>query len=456
MPPEQFPNSRVSHLINGNLGKNIWLLAWPMFISAILQNCQSIIDLFWVGKLGSNAIAALAVSGTVLMLVFPLIMGFSIGTVALISRRVGAGEYKKASEIAFQSLLFSFCTGIIIGFTGYIITGNLLYRMKVDQLVAGMAQEYLHISFLGIFTVFILIVASSALQAAGDAKFPMKIMIISNILNLILDPLFIFGVPGILPGAKVKGAAFATVTAQFISSFIILYHLQKGINIIKIQFSSFVPNIPMLITLIKIGLPASFQMFSRSLMSLVLMHIVAAFGTSSIAAYGIGMRFHMILLMPAFTIGNAAATLVGQNLGARKIYRAVRTAWLAAVIGMIILAAGSMLFFIYASSIMNLFDKNEEVIKIGTGFLKLVSPFYLFSALGIIITRCLQGAGKTIAPMIITIVSLWGFQIPAAIYLPAYFPTTPIYGVWWAMAMTMVLNAVMSTGWFLTGRWKKV
>lgn len=451
---EKTAKSKSAPLIYGSLWKNIWSLAGPMFVSAILQNTQSIIDLFWIGRLGSGAVAALAISGTVLMLIFPAIMGISIGTVAMVARRIGAQQYDEASEVTSQSLIFSLFAGIIIGIIGFIFSGPVLKFMRTESYVFAMASQYLRISFAGIFTVFFLITAGSALQAAGDAKFPMKIMLLSNLLNLVMDPVFIFGF-FIIPAGGVKGAAFATVLAQFISCSVILWHMKNGISGISVKYTPFSIKIPILTTLIKIGLPASFQMLSRSLMSAVLMHIVTSFGTLATAAYGIGMRFHMILLMPAFTIGNAAATLVGQNLGARQIHRASKTAFMASTTGMGILGIGSLLLFIYAKYLIGLFDKTPEVITIGREFLMIVSPFYIFSALGIILSRCLQGAGKTMAPMIITIASLWGFQIPGAMHFPKYF-TTPIHGVWWAMGIAIVLNATLTTLWFMTGRWKKV
>jgi len=194
-------------------------------------------------------------------------------------------------------------------------------------------------------------------------------------------------------------------------------------------------------------------MLSRGLMSLILMRIVALCGTAAIAGYGIGMRFHMIILMPAFVLGNAAATMVGQNLGAGRPDRSRSAAWMATGMDVVIMAASAALMLAFAPQFVRLFDANPEVVRVGAGYLRTVSPFYVFVALAIVLGRALDGAGQTMITMIFTVSILWGLQVPLAMFLSRVAqPATQ--GIWWAIGIAMTVHALLVTGWFLTGRWK--
>ena len=194
-------------------------------------------------------------------------------------------------------------------------------------------------------------------------------------------------------------------------------------------------------------------MLSRGLMALILMRIVARCGTAAIAGYGIGMRFHMIILMPAFVLGNAAATMVGQNLGSGRPDRSKTAAWMATGMDVVIMAASAVLMLAFAPPFVRLFDANPEVVSVGASYLRTVSPFYVFVALAIVLGRALDGAGQTMATMIFTVTSLWGLQVPLAFFLSRV--TQPAtQGIWWAIGIAMTVHALMVTGWFLTGRWK--
>ena len=206
-------------------------------------------------------------------------------------------------------------------------------------------------------------------------------------------------------------------------------------------------------TLLYIGMPSSGQMLSRGLMSLIIMRIVALCGTVAVAGYGIGMRFHMLILMPAFVLGNAVSTMVGQNLGAGRPDRASQAAWLATGIDMAVMAAFAVLMLASAPQFVRLFDSNPEVVQVGASYLRTVSPFYVFTALAIVLGRALEGAGQTMVTMIFTITSLWGLQVPLALLLSRFFkPATQ--GIWWAIVIAVTAHGLMVAGWFLAGRWK--
>lgn len=442
----------TNDLTTGKIFTCLLKLAGPMFAGAMLQNLQSLIDLFWVGKLGSNAVAALAMSGTILMLLFPIVMGTATGTVAMVSRFVGAGRLDEASDTAGQSLLVALLIGIAAGLIGWWFTGDLCRLLGADEAVNRLARDYLGISFLGCFTVFVLFIGNSALQGAGNTILPMFAMLSANVINIVLDPILIYGLLG-FPCMGVRGAAWATVISQTVAAGLVVIFLSRGVSGLHVRANRWRLQPTMAWTLLRIGIPSSGQMLSRGLMSLILMRIVALCGTAAIAGYGIGMRFHMIILMPAFVLGNAAATMVGQNLGADRPDRSQSSAWLAAFMDIIIMAASAVLMLAFAPQFVRWFNNDPEVVSVGAGYLRTVSPFYVFVALAIVLGRALDGAGQTMATMIFTITSLWGLQVPLAIILSRIAqPATQ--GIWWAIGIAMTVHGLMVTGWFLTGRWK--
>jgi putative MATE family efflux protein len=311
---------------------------------------------------------------------------------------------------------------------------------------------YLRISLVGSFTVFILFIGNAALQGAGDAVTPMVVMAIANVFNMVLDPIFIYGSPPV-PAMGVRGAAVATVLAQALAAIVVLRFLFSGRTPLHVRFSQWRPDPRLAWRILRIGIPGAGQMVARSLMSVVMMSLVAACGTAAVAAYGIGMRFHMIMLMPAFALGGAAATLVGQSLGAGKPRRGSHAAWMAAGIDMGVMVVGAVFLMTFAPALIGFFNSSPDVVHVGAHYLRIVSPFYVFAAVGIVFGRALNGAGDAVTPMIVTIVTLWGVQVPLAIVLShIYEPATQ--GIWYAISAAMAINGILLTVWFQTGRWK--
>ncbi len=445
-------DSRNSLLPGHSLTRSLTGLAAPMLIGALLQNLQSVIDMFWVGRLGPVAVGAVAVSGTILMILFPMLMGVSVGTVALVARFIGAGDLEKANAAAGQSLTLSVLLGAASGAVGWAFTLPLFELLGTPPEIAAAGEPFLRISLLGSATVFFLFQANAALQGAGDAWTPMWIMLISNVLNIVLEPLFIFGL-GPLPPMGVRGAALATVLAQALAALLSMHALSAGRSRLHVTSRQWRPDWNLCWRILRIGIPGSGQMFTRSLMSAVMMRIVAGFGTMAVAAYGIGMRLHMLILMPAFAFGGAAATLVGQNLGANRPAVAARAAWLATGLDALIMLAAAGVMLTVPEPVIRFFNADPEVVRLGADYLRIVSPFYLFAALGIVLGRGLNGAGDSLAPMIVTILSLWGAQVPLALWFSRIW-NPPINGVWWAMGVAILLHGLLITAWFSTGRWK--
>jgi len=443
----------VNRLTEGPLVRGLFSLALPMLASAAMQNAQTLIDLFWVGRLGSSAVAALAISASVLMTLFPLVLGATTGTVAMISRRFGAGELDEAACVGAQSLGLGLVLGVATGLCGVWFAEPICRLLGAGPDVLPLATDYLRICFAGGFAVFLLFIANSVLQAAGNTVAPMLIMLAGNIVNVVLDPILIFGLLG-APAMGVRGAAVATVIAQFCAGGLAVGLLFSGrVRVhIRARHARFRPDL--LAGIARIGLPGSAQMLARSMMTLVLMRIVAGCGTAAVAAYGIGLRFQALILMPAFALGNSAATMVGQNLGAGRPDRAARAAWTATAADGLIMAAGAALLSGFAPFLIGVFDPTAEVVAVGVSFLRITSWFYVFVAFAIVLGRALQGAGDTLSQMAFTFIALWGVQVPLAVFLSARMDP-PTDGIWWAVAAAVTLHGLLVTAWFQTGRWKR-
>jgi putative MATE family efflux protein len=443
---------RRNNLTEGSIFSNLVYLAFPLMIGALFNSTQGLIDMFWVGRLGSVSIAAVAISTAVIMTIIPLIFGIATGTISLVSQNIGAKRQIDADNVATQSMIISILASIIFTILGFIFAEDLLRILGAEDQVVLIGGQYLRIMFLGGLTMFVLFLGSAILQGTGDVILPMLVMVLANFLNLILDPIFIFGIG--VPRMGTAGAAWATVISQAISCVVILYVLFKGHSHVRIRLNEFSFKPKIIWEILAIGIPSSIQLFFRNIMGLVLMGIVSAFGTFAIAAYGIGMRLQMVNLMPAFALGTAAATLVGQNLGAGKIKQAKKSALMATGIDLAIMLIVGILFFIYAPNIVSLFDKTPQVVAIGTDYFRITTLFYSFIAFGVVLNRALAGAGDTFVPMVITFISLWIILVPLAIYLSRY-TSLGLDGVWWAIAISSVINGLLVLFWFLTGHWKK-
>jgi putative MATE family efflux protein len=449
----RFFNKRNRDLTSGNISKNIWVLAWPMIVGNILQTAFNVVDMIFVGKLGAEAIAAVSLSGMILMLIITLIIGIGIGTTALVARFIGAKEYSKANEVALQSILFGGISSLILAVIGFYYSEPLLELFGAEALVIKLGTDYLSIMFLGSFTMFLLFLGAAILRGAGDAMTPMLILMLSAFINIVADPLLIFGL-GPFPRLEIKGAAIATVIARGIGMLIILFILIKGYSYIKISLRNIKLKFDIIWRITRIAIPGSIQMGTRSISGLIVMSIVVLYGTYALAAYGIGLRIVMIVMMPGFGLGAATATLVGQNLGAKQPQRAEKTVWIALIFYEVIMIVTGCLFYLLAPKIIYVFNNNPEVIREGVSFLRIVTLSYVFLAMSIVLHQSLHGAGDTVPPMIITGISLLGVRIPLAFFLPKLFSLDTL-GVWLAYALSTVLEGSVVAFWFKAGRWKR-
>ncbi len=435
-----------------SITKGIFILAVPMIISNLLQTAFNLVDMAWVGSLGAEALAAVSMSGAILMILMFVMIGIGIGTTAMVARFVGAKKFPEADNIAMQSLIMGFFGSIIFAAAGFFISPWLLQLLGAEANVVSLGTGYLQITFLGIIVIFYMFLIAAILQGAGDAVTPMLILGFSILINIILDPLMIFGI-GIFPRMGVNGAALASVIAEAIGSAVALEVLLRGRSRVHVRMENFRMDLDGMWRILKIGLPASVQMSLRGLMGVVLVAIVAGFGTFAIAAYGVGLRLSMFAMMPGFALGAASGTLVGQNLGAGKPDRAVATAWTTVGYYLIFMVATSALFFFFAPYLMLVFNRNPEVVSIGSEFLRIIAWSNLFVAVGVILGRSISGSGDTVPTMIFTFISLWIIQVPLAVYLSRV-PALGVRGVWFAILIAQVVLAILNTSWFQLGLWK--
>jgi len=439
-------------LTTGKISKNVWILAWPMVIGNLLQNLFNIVDMIFVGRLGPDAIAAVAMSGIYMMVVWTFLAGVSMGTGAMVSRFYGAGDEKQTIDVIYQSLFLGAVIAVLLAFLGLFFAEPSLRLLGAAPAVVRLGVPYLKIVFLGSFTLILFFLVSAILRAIGDALTPMKVWSLATIINIVLDPLLIFGI-GPFPKLGVIGAAVATVTGQGIGMVIGFWILFEGKSFIRVRLKEFHLHFEYIWRIIRIAIPGSVQGGVRSLAGLILMRIVAAYGTIAVAAYGIGLRVMLIVMMPGWALGTAAATLVGQNLGAHKPDRAEKSAWTAAGYYILFVVVVGLLFVIFPEPVIQLFNADPKVVATGIRYLRITAITYPFLALGITMGMSQSGAGDTASPMIVIALSMLGIQIPLALYLPRL-DGLGTDGIWLAIAIALTIQGILMTYFFSRGKWK--
>lgn len=419
----------------------------------MLQTAYNVVDMIFVGKLGPSAIAAVSVCGAIMMLPFAVLIGLSTATVAIVSRFFGAQDYESANRAAIQSLLMGAVGGLGILTLGVLFAPLLLRLFGVQPDVLVLGTSYLRIILLATVSVALQFLSAAVLQAVGDASTALWIMASSVLLNVLLDPLLIFGI-GPFPRLEVAGAAWATSIARTVGmvvALIILFrkrtHLNLHLRDVRFEGS-------LIKRMLKIGIPGSLQMGFRSVAGMIMMGIVARYGTVALATYGIGIRLDMFVLMPGFGLAAATATLVGQNLGAGETRRAEKSGWIAAGNYMVFMLGAAVLFYIFAEVVFSIFNNQAEVLQLGKEYLRIVVFAYPFLAFGVILNRALAGAGETSKTMLVTALSLFAVGIPLACTLP-HILDLATRGLWLSIATANVINGLIMTIIFARGRWKE-
>lgn len=427
----------------------IVVLALPILLTAALQSVSSMIKLYWVGQVGRSAIASVAVSETIAFLLFPLLIGLSTGTAAIMARAVGAADHDAAALTAVQSILLAAGLGALSTFLGRSFSTSLLALIGADAAVLRGGHGYLDILLLGIVPLFLMFIATAALNAAGHTAQPMFASVAVSVFTLVLAPCMMFG-RALFPRLGLEGAAWATVLGDIGGAALALGMLFRCPDF-SFHSRQWRPDFHVISRILRIGTAGFGQLFLRMIAGAVMMRIVATGGTAVIIAYGIGLRLDAFVLTPSFALGGAAATVVGISLGARDPRRARSAAWSAALIDFAIILPIIALTIVFAPLIVGRFNQDPAVLKIASAYLHIVWPTHFFTAMAITFGRAMQGAGDTSSSMIVTIVGLWLLQIPLAAFLAA---RTAPQGLWWAIAAAAAVQGIAMVLTFERGQWR--
>lgn len=442
-----------NHIVEGPIIRSLFRLAWPIMASNLLLTMHNLVDAFWLGKLGKEALAAPTLAWPVIFLVLSLGMGLAIAGTALVAQYTGAREEKEANRVAGQTFTFLLGMGLVMSLGGYLATEPILRLMGVEPEVLRLATSYMQIIFASLPMMFVLFIFRALLQGWGDTFTPMKLFLFSVLLNMALDPLLIFGL-GPFPRWEVSGAAAATALSRAVPAAYAIYLLFSGRAGLSLKPSYLRPDWRTIGRLVRIGFPASIGQGGTALGFSVLMGIVARFGTATIGAFGVGNRIISLVMMPAMGLGQATTTMVGQNLGRDQKERAGQIVWASMGINGMLLAAMGLCSFIFRADLVRVFIDDAAVIARGAELFRLVSFSLPFVGILQVMIGTYQGAGQTMYSMLFALFRLWALRLPLA-YLLGDHLGLGSDGVWWSMSLSNLGGALLSLGFFLTGNWQR-
>ena len=466
---------RSVNVVDGDLFKPLLVLSLPIVLSNLLQVGYNLADTFWVGRLGADAVAALSYSWAIVFLMISVGGGFTVAGTVLVAQYKGAGTEDRAHHVAGQT--FSFVTIVAVAFAlaGYVLAPTLLRLVGATPGTAAFVYslEYTRVVFLGVCFMYWFFIFSAVMRGWGDTTTPLYLMLLSVVLNVVLDPFLILGfvdnpaltVLGLgdlgaslhaatgFSGFGVEGAAYATVFSRAVASGIGLYILFTGRVGLRPTLGDLRPRFDTVRRIVDLGLPTATEQGMRSLGLAVLTAIVALAGTEAIAAYGIVNRLSSLVFLPALGLARGTETVVGQNLGARREDRARRAVFLSAGTIAAVLAVVSVVGYLLAEPIVSVFvDEAGTVVDIGAAYFRIAGPVFVFLGVFQITLGGFRGSGSTRLAMLFSVQELWLFRIPIAYALLVWAGTGPV-GVWYAIAASYVLSALTTGGWFLRGTW---
>jgi putative MATE family efflux protein len=447
-------NEKVTDFTQGSIPRHLVAFALPMLLGNLLQALYNTVDSIWVGRfLGANALASVSVGFPVIFALIAMVNGITMATTILVSQYFGAQQHKELVKTITNSLILLTALGLVISVIGVVFRRPLLLMINTPEEILDMAMTYLGIFMSGLVGMFLYNAASAILRGLGDSRTPLRFLAYATVLNIILDPIFIFGL-GPIPAMGVGGAALATIIAQGISAVLALRYLyiQSGL----LHYHPGLLRLDWNLTLLtfRIGLPAGIQQVLVSLSAVVVNSIVNSFGATVIAGFGAGSRLDQFAFMPSMSMGMAVSALVGQNLGAGKPERVSETVKWGAILASSITVIVSIVAIVRPRILMVLFTQDEAVLVEGSRYLRYVALSYIPMALMFTIGGVIRGAGDTVATMYLTLGSLWIVRVPLARYLSSL-PQLGVAGVWLAMALGTCIGFVFHLLYYRSGRWKE-
>ena len=439
----------------GSINKAIFLLAIPMILELSLEGVFALVDIFFVGKLGSNAIAVVGFTESVMTLVYSVSIGLSTAAAAIIARRVGEKNPGEAGTAAAQSMIFGFFVSLFISFFGYFYASDILRFMGGSEAVIREGTVFTQIMFIGNLGIVFLFLINGIFRGAGNAAIAMRSLWLASLINILLVPIFIYGI-GSWNGFGLKGAAIATTIGRASGVCYQLYHLFFGKGLIRLQMKDFLPQWDTIQKIAALAWPATFQFIIASGSWIILAKFISESGGTDISAgYQIAIRNVVFFILPAWGLSNAAATLIGQNMGAGLIERAEKSVLLTMKYNIIFMAFVTLIFIFLSYSIISFFSNDPNVIQPGVLALRSIGTGYIFYGIGMVILQALNGAGDTKTPTWINLIGFWFFQIPLA-YILINYTSLSYVGAFIAIPIAESLIAIIAYFYFIKGRWKSI
>src|SRR5262245_31898565 len=438
---------------DGPIGRSLMLLAVPMVLETMMESLFAVVDVFFVAKLGADAVAAVGLTESMLYLVYAIALGLGIGATALVARRIGERDTEGAAKTAVQAIMLGVLVATVIGITGVVMAPTFLRWLGASREILAVGTTYTRIVLGGNIVVVMLYMINAIFRGAGDAAIAMRVLWFANFMNIVLGPCFIFGL-GPFPELGVTGAAVATTIGRGCGVIFQFRQLARRNGRFVIKREHLGLDFAVMKRVWRLSTTAMFQIIIGTTSWLGLIRILSSFGSTAIAGNTIGIRIIMFALLPSWGLGNAAATMVGQGLGARKPERAERAAWLAAFYNMIFLGIVGVAFIAFANPIVRIFTSDAAVAAYAAACLRTISYGFLFYAYGMVLTNALNGAGDTWTPTWINLGCFWCWELPLAYVLAHYAGLGP-YGVFWASAIAFSTLAFVSAWVFTRGKWKK-
>lgn len=440
-------------LLEGSIFKSLTMLAWPIIMANILQTAYQLIDTFWLGRLGANAVAAVSISFPILFLVLSLGAGLTLAGTVIVSQYKGASNQKMIDFSAGQTVALVLLVSTFLGVIGFLFARPLMVLIGAGPEILEDSVSYFQVSSWGFVFLFMFFVFQSLMRGIGNVLLPMYIVLGTVFLNLVLDPLFIFGY-GSIPGYGVAGAAVASVITQGISAVVGLTILLGGKRGIRIKLKDMIPQWEWVKRLFSLGIPASLEQSSRAGAMTVMVMLVTSFGSNVVAAYGIGARILSLVIVPALGFAIATTTLVGQNIGAAKIKRAEKIGDLSSKIAFFGLTGVGLILFLLAEPLTRFFVPNDpQVIREGSKFIKIMAPSFGLLGVQQVLNGLFNGARFTQASMLISVFNMWIVRFPLGFIL-SYQTDLGFEGIWWAFPISNLFAAIVAFIYYKSGHWK--
>jgi putative MATE family efflux protein len=447
-------NRNVNDFTTGSIPHHLIMFAMPMFLGNLLQAFYNTVDSFWVGRyLGPQALGAVSVGFPIIFAFIAMVMGIAMATTTLVSQYFGAGQMDKVHRTISNSLILLVTLGIVFSVIGVSYRDHLLRLIRTPEDIFPLASTYMGIFLSGLVPTFLYNSAGAILRGLGDSRSPLKFLAYATVMNIVLDPLLIFGF-GPIPPMGVAGVALATVLAQTFSAALAMAYLVRHSGLVRFGPDWWRLDGKILALTFKIGIPAGLQQMLVSFSHLFIGSLVNRFGSTVVAAFGVSARWDQFAFMPSMSVGMAVSALVGQNLGAGKHERVREIVKWSALLGAGITFLVTVIVLALPGSLVRVFTDDPEVVAAGITYLRLVAFNYVPFAIMFVMGGVLRGAGDTVATFFATLLNLWGVRVPLAAYLSSR-PELGVKGVWLAMMISPYVGTAIQGLYYKSGRWKK-